>query len=311
MSRRITMTGLETICWISRLGSFTAAGERLHTTQPAISARVRELEAVLGVRIFQRRGKTIEPTIEGRAILAYAEPLYRQLEEFNVMIGRLDATTGTLRIGTGQNICLTWLPEMLRLLSDEMPRLTFTLEVGMAAKVLEDLDGGKVDIGILPGPVDGFKYESVSVGFEKFIWACPPSVAQRLQDVEGARDLPEDIPLWIIARGSYFHRIAFGALGIGRGVERQINEISNIAGAVALVARGNGIGFLSETMTLRELENGEIVAIDHLLKPHYVEYFAVCRKQDKPQMLITTSMQAAAKTSTFARTVPDGSDGKS
>ena len=42
--KRVSLTNLETLCAIARLGSFTAAAERLNTTQPAISQRIKELE---------------------------------------------------------------------------------------------------------------------------------------------------------------------------------------------------------------------------------------------------------------------------
>ena len=46
--RRLSLTNLETLCWIARLGTFTAAAERLNTTQPAVSNRVKELEQAIG-----------------------------------------------------------------------------------------------------------------------------------------------------------------------------------------------------------------------------------------------------------------------
>lgn len=47
---------LETFVWVATLGSFRKAAERLHTTQPAISARISGLEEELGVKLFEREG---------------------------------------------------------------------------------------------------------------------------------------------------------------------------------------------------------------------------------------------------------------
>ena len=52
--RRLSLVNLETLCWIARLGTFTAAAQRLNTTQPAVSKRVRELEQALRVQLFRR-----------------------------------------------------------------------------------------------------------------------------------------------------------------------------------------------------------------------------------------------------------------
>ena len=58
--RELTTTNLEVAVWIARLGSFTAAAERMHTTQPAVSARVKELEGTLGQKLFVRQGRGVE-----------------------------------------------------------------------------------------------------------------------------------------------------------------------------------------------------------------------------------------------------------
>src|SRR3546814_1439625 len=63
---RIAFYHLETLLWIARLGTFAAAAERLNTTQPAISARVRELENHLGTVLFRREGRTMTLTPAGR-----------------------------------------------------------------------------------------------------------------------------------------------------------------------------------------------------------------------------------------------------
>jgi len=65
---RIALYHLETLLWIARLGTFAAAAERLNTTQPAISARVRELEAQIGYAIFQREGRRMMLTRARAAI---------------------------------------------------------------------------------------------------------------------------------------------------------------------------------------------------------------------------------------------------
>ena len=69
MMGRVTIVNLETLCWIARPGSFTAAAERLNTTQPAISKRVKELEDAIGISLFQRQGRRMELTLQGRDLV--------------------------------------------------------------------------------------------------------------------------------------------------------------------------------------------------------------------------------------------------
>ena len=65
---RVSLYHLETLLWIDRLGTFSAAAERLNTTQPTVSARMRELEQRLGTALFRREGRAMSLTgitIEG------------------------------------------------------------------------------------------------------------------------------------------------------------------------------------------------------------------------------------------------------
>ncbi|MGL1138605.1 LysR family transcriptional regulator, partial [Vibrio parahaemolyticus] len=58
----LDLKSLETFVWVLRLGGFRKAAERLNTTQPAISARVSQLEDELGVSLFDRFGRRVAPT---------------------------------------------------------------------------------------------------------------------------------------------------------------------------------------------------------------------------------------------------------
>src|SRR3546814_16354527 len=63
---RVSLYHLETLLWIDRLGTFSAAAERLNTTQPTVSARMRELEQRLGTALFRREGRAMSLTAAGR-----------------------------------------------------------------------------------------------------------------------------------------------------------------------------------------------------------------------------------------------------
>lgn len=58
---------------ISRIGSISRAAEEIHTTQPALTSAIRNLEAKLNHKIFERRNNGVEPTPEGRIFLAHVQ----------------------------------------------------------------------------------------------------------------------------------------------------------------------------------------------------------------------------------------------
>jgi DNA-binding transcriptional LysR family regulator len=62
----------QVLYWIARLGSFHAAARHLKTSQPAISARIREMEQQFGVTLFDRSERKVRSTPRGHALLRYA-----------------------------------------------------------------------------------------------------------------------------------------------------------------------------------------------------------------------------------------------
>jgi len=71
----LTLKQLETFYWVSRLRSFVLAAERLHSTQSAVSMRIKDLEVSLGVSLFDRTQRSAQLTAKGQELLKYAEKM--------------------------------------------------------------------------------------------------------------------------------------------------------------------------------------------------------------------------------------------
>ena len=71
----VDFKSIETFLWVVNLGSFRGAGQRLDTTQPAISQRIAQLERELGVKLLNRDHRVATPTPSGRQLMVYAEKL--------------------------------------------------------------------------------------------------------------------------------------------------------------------------------------------------------------------------------------------
>ena len=75
----------------AREGSVTAAAELLHVSQPAVSAQIKKLERSLGHELFDRSGRTMELTSEGRIVMDYADEIFRLGRELQETVhGRLE-----------------------------------------------------------------------------------------------------------------------------------------------------------------------------------------------------------------------------
>jgi DNA-binding transcriptional LysR family regulator len=126
--KRLALYHLETLTWIARLGTFRAAAERLNTTQPAISARVREVEEQLGIPLFQREGRRMVLTARGRLLIQACEPLWTGLEQALLEIGDYAGASGMVRVGSGEIAAASCLPAFIHGVERDMPGVTLEVE---------------------------------------------------------------------------------------------------------------------------------------------------------------------------------------
>lgn len=293
----LTIANIEMACWISRLGSFTAAAERLHTTQPAISARVRELEDRLGKQLFVRKGRGVELTIEGREFVEKAEPLLRQIEDLAVSISKSGAG-GIIRIGIS-SICLGLFAEVAVRLRHVMPNVVFDVQIDRASKLLDDIGGRKLDVALVSGPIDPHRFARKSLGYDRMLWATSPIVLERYGSL-GLEAMFAEVPLWCLTRDSFYWSNAINIL-LSHGIQvDRFNEINNTLAASRIVLRGGGIGLLSETMIRDELERKSLVAVPGLQPCDEVEFSVICQKDLAGSAVIAEIMSLAAQFSRFS-----------
>src|SRR3981081_491244 len=110
---------------VAEARSLTVAAARvLHTSQPSLSRQIRHLEDEVGAQLLTRRARGIELTPAGRAFLDHARVVLSQVEAA-AEAARRAAHPGkpcfTMGFLTGHE--LTWMPEALRILRDELPQI--------------------------------------------------------------------------------------------------------------------------------------------------------------------------------------------
>src|SRR3990172_7350615 len=109
---------------VARHLNFSRAADELHLSQPAVSKHIHQLEAELGVRLFQRLGKRVELTEAGRIVADYAQRVSVLTEEVRRVIGELQGLQrGHLRIGASTTPGLYVLPDMLARFQKKYPAI--------------------------------------------------------------------------------------------------------------------------------------------------------------------------------------------
>lgn len=129
--------------------NFSRAAARLHRSQPAISRGIQELEAELGLKLFQRDGRRVALTPQGRALLEQIRPLLLQVEAVQEHARLLAAgKTRILRIGAVANLIERVLAEILRRYREKWPQVEVVLQPEGGAAVLAAIERGEIDLAL-------------------------------------------------------------------------------------------------------------------------------------------------------------------
>ncbi len=155
----MTLQQLRNIVAVARYGlNITQAAEKLHTSQPAVSKQIRQLEDELGVEIFVRRAKSIEGVTEaGEALLARAERIVREAQNIRQLASDLrDDVVGTLNIGTTQTQATYVLPPVVNDFRARFPGVSLNLHQGTSEQLSRMLDDGELDFVIASDGTDLF-----------------------------------------------------------------------------------------------------------------------------------------------------------
>ena len=159
---------LEYFLAVAREQNITAAAQALHISQPALSTQLKNLEDELGKQLLIRgtRGsRKVVLTDEGMVLRKRAEEILSLVQRTEEEITRADeAIVGNVFIGTGESDVIRLFARAAGRLQRRCPDIRYNISSGNAEHVLEYLDKGLIDFGLLlGGQLDEQKYEFLSM----------------------------------------------------------------------------------------------------------------------------------------------------
>ena len=296
--RKLNTTNLELAVWIAKLGSFTAAAERMNTTQPAVSARVKELEDSLGSKVFVRQGRGVELTPEGREFVSKAEEILKQIDALSVSFTKA-SSAGVVRLGSS-SFCLDLLAAICNTTLKTMPLVTYQVEIERAGPLIERLDARKLDVVIVTGPLELHKMRKMCVGYDRMIWVASAALMRDRSHLPESERL-KGLPIWCVHPDSFYWASATVGLE-AQGVNLQrLHTIGNTLGVARLVSAGAGIGLTSESVVAADLDRKALVRLPNLGQSESIEISIVC-SSDISSSIIDDVMTAAVACSPFRKT---------
>ncbi len=139
---------LKTFVAVAQEGSITRASERLHLSQPAVSAHIKAVEDALGVTLFERTPRGMSATRDGQRLLEKAEQTIAAHQELVNEASRLKGRlTGQLRVGAPSNSNNDVVGRWLTALAERCPEVDVVVRHGTSADVLKGLRDRSLDVG--------------------------------------------------------------------------------------------------------------------------------------------------------------------
>jgi DNA-binding transcriptional LysR family regulator len=235
---------------VAETGAFTAAGDRIHRSQSAVSLQIKRLEEMTGRRLIDRSPRHVMLTAEGETLLERARGILRMNDE---AVAALDApeVKGLVTLGAPEDFATAHLPEVLAEFARAFAKVDLRVTCDLTMNLLNRFRAGQFDLVMVKREPDA-KPASGDAGLrvwrEPLVWvAASRGVAAR----------PGPLPLAVSPAPCVYRKRALDSLKSFARPFRVAYECAALSGTLAAVRAGLGV-----TVLPRGLAGDDLVVID-------------------------------------------------
>lgn len=295
----VTFKQLEAIYWVVRLGGFSEAAQKLHTTQSAVSKRVQELEALFHTPLFDRSRRAARLTRKGEEVFAVAGRLLQERESLMRDAADPGAPERRLRIGVTEVTAMTWLSRFVERIYRDHPGIVIDPEVDAGSRLRDKLLASEIDMMIAADAFRDERFVVSPVGKLQLSWMCKPGVIEhggrplKVQAMEGHR---------ILTQGPQSGTgVLFNDWFESHGLKVTHRVVSNsLIALVGLTVSGFGVSYLPRAAVQDLVEQGLLEVLQVRPALPSAPYAAAIRR-DQQSSLLASVLRLAQQTCDFTR----------
>ncbi|MEM9971019.1 MAG: LysR family transcriptional regulator [Pseudomonadota bacterium] len=254
---RFNIEQLKTFLAIVRLGGVRKAAGALNLTQPAVTARIKNLEESLACELFERSPRGVRLTKRGELLLLHAEKFESLVEMVEKDVVDPQGAEGRLRLGVSETIAQCWLPEFVTELHRRYPEIEIEFNVDISSNLRDGLLGREIDLAILLGPVSDHTVDNVALPAFQLAWytsaETPPA--------ENEADFLSR-PVLTYARSTRPHREVKESLFERVGPDVSVFPSTSLSACFRLVAADLGVAALPRALGREHVDAGRIREFD-------------------------------------------------
>lgn len=263
----LSLRDLEYAVAVGHERHFGRAAERCHVSQAALSEQIRKLEDLLGVVLFERTKRHVQPTARGAELLVEAEYLLGEARAFLAAArAAAEPMTGPLRLGAIATLGPYYVPSLIRAVRERFPRLELRLAEGLTHDLLRALRTGELDAALVALPVEAAGFTETPLFFEAFQLACPADHPLSATADLRLADVPHD-QLLLMEEGHCLRNQTLSLCDVPR-IERHTRYASSLEMLRHMIAAGEGYSLMPALasgdghggdglIAYREFERGE------------------------------------------------------
>jgi LysR family transcriptional regulator, nitrogen assimilation regulatory protein len=273
---------------VARRGSFTAAAEAMHLSQPSLGAHIRQLEQRYGVKLYERHARGARLTASGEAFLAQAEALLAEADRAEAVLRTLGpARPFGLKLGVTPTAEAMLAPELLQHCAASGHPIGLQLVQGLSEDLRLRTEAGEIDAALCYAdvPPDGGSGDVVPLYSEHLFLVGPQALGHR-------RSIPfaelVGVPLMLDRRSQALRRLIEN-VAAARGLSLQVQEVEPVDVKRALIRRHGGYTIVPYGLFFDEIRQGQMGAVRIANPPLRRTMYLVRRKglPERPRALLT------------------------
>jgi len=285
---KFSLAQLEALHWVVRLGSFRAAATRLNLTQPAVSVRIRDLEAAAGGKLFIKGSYRAKPTPLGHDLAAQAAQVIDACEQLAGRFAGREELRGPVRIGVADSFAMVCLPELMRRIEKRFPQVRAEIRVDFSALLNKSLHAGDLDIAVLTAPAPGPLVTVETLVDHELRWVASPKLALGKGTLKPA-DLAA-VPIITNPNPSNLYTSITGWFAAAGVQPARIHTCNSLVIMMRLALEGAGISLLPVAILRKEIRLGTLRALTVAPKVP-AHKLAVAYRRDAPGQGLRTVSQ--------------------
>jgi LysR family hydrogen peroxide-inducible transcriptional activator len=251
---------LRYFCAVAETGSFTRAAQRERVAQPSLSQQIMKLEKELGVRLFDRLGRSVRLTDPGQSFLPRARAVLWELKAAKDEVAERQSTvSGPVCIGVIPTIAPYFMPSRLALFSRKFPRTSITVVEDVTVRLMDRLRAGMIDLAVVALPARGHDLESYELRTERLYAIFPKNHRLAKKRTVLMKELREE-PFLLLRDDHCFRETAIEVCKRARLLPQVIFESGQFSSILGMVGAGLGVSIVPE-MALEQRSDCKFILI--------------------------------------------------